>query len=76
MARVQSQLSGINLAANLSDPTSVFYYYQRLIALRKQTPALIYGTFEPQAAPDELFVYRRVYQGEVYTIVLNLSEQE
>jgi oligo-1,6-glucosidase len=65
----------INLAHNLTDKNSIFHYYRTLIALRKQTPALVYGEFAAQEAPEELFVYQRLYHNEVYQVVLNLSEQ-
>jgi glycosidase len=66
----------INLEQNLAGTHSVFRYYQDMIALRKRTPALIYGEFVPQDAPEELFVYQRVYQGQSFLVVLNLSESE
>lgn len=64
----------INLAANLADPDSIFHYYRRMIALRKATPALIYGEFLPVEAPEELFVYRRSLGGRTYEVALNLSD--
>lgn len=47
-----------------------------MIAIRKGTPALIYGEFVAQKAPEEIFVYQRLYQNEVYQVVLNLSESD
>ncbi len=65
----------INRAAEVANPDSVFHYYRQLIALRKTTPALVYGEFMPQDAPEQLYVYRRVYAGQSYQVVLNLSDQ-
>ena len=65
----------INLEDELADPDSVFHYYRRMIALRKQTPALVYGSFAVQTAPDELFVYQRKDGERSYQIVLNLSDR-
>lgn len=65
----------INLEANLADPDSVFHYYRKMIALRKATPALIYGEFIPQEAPAQLYVYQRVHADQRYQIVLNLSDE-
>jgi len=73
---VNQNYGEVNLENNLKDPNSVFHYYRRMIAIRKQTPALIYGSFERQEAPAELFVYRRIDENESYQVVLNLSEQE
>ena len=65
----------INLERELADPASVFHYYRRLIALRKATPALIYGEFVAQAAPAALFVYRRRDGDDEFEVALNLSDQ-
>lgn len=35
----------VNAAAQESDPDSVLNYYRRLIALRKERPAMVYGEF-------------------------------
>lgn len=65
----------INLEHDQADKNSIFHYYRNMIALRKQTPALVYGQFVAQEVPEELFVYQRIYQDEAYQVVLNLSEQ-
>ncbi|MCB9139979.1 MAG: alpha-glucosidase [Caldilineaceae bacterium] len=66
----------INVAQAMGDPTSVFTYYQRLIALRKQHPALIYGRFD-LFLPEHptLFVYTRTFMGKQFLIVLNISDE-
>jgi oligo-1,6-glucosidase len=68
--------SDINLERDLADKNSIFHYYRNMIALRKQTPALVYGEFVAREAPQELFVYQRIYQNEAYQVVLNLSESQ
>ncbi len=73
---VNPNYTEVNLENNLNDPNSVFYYYRRMIGLRKQTLALIYGQFVLQDAQRELFVYRRLYENEAYQVVLNMSDQE
>ena len=65
----------INLEDELADPDSIFHYYRRMIALRKQTPALVYGSFTVQAAAEELFVYQRQDGERSYQIVLNFSDR-
>ena len=67
----------INAKAELEDPDSVFYYYQKLIALRKQYPLIVYGKYELLLAEDEnLFVYTRELDGQKLLTVCNFSEQE
>ena len=67
----------INAAAELKDPSSVFHYYQKLIALRKQYPIIVYGKYELLLPEDEnLFVYTRELDNEKLLAVCNFSEQK
>lgn len=63
----------INVAQALADKSSIFYTYQKLIALRKSEDWLIYGDYELIDSPDSVFAYRRHWQGLVYLVVVNLS---
>jgi trehalose-6-phosphate hydrolase len=66
----------INVDAALHDPDSVFYTYQRLIALRKREPVLTWGDYE-DLLPDHptLWCYRRQWQGQTLMVVANLSNR-
>lgn len=67
----------INAAAELKDSSSVFHYYQKLIALRKQYPIIVYGKYALLLPEDEnLFVYTRELDDEKLLVVCNFSEQE
>ncbi|MFP4374135.1 MAG: alpha-glucosidase [Spirochaetaceae bacterium] len=67
----------INLADQWDDPDSVLSFYRRLIRLRKESGAALYGDFEVvEEAPSPLFVYRRRAAGETLTVVANLSSEE
>lgn len=67
----------INAKQELADPDSVFHYYQKLIALRKQYPLIVYGKYEALLPEDEnLFVYTRTLDGEKLLTVCNFSDQE
>ena len=64
----------INAEAALDDPNSVFYYYQKLIALRKQHPVFRDGSFtllEPES--EQLFVYTRQTKNEQLLVVCNFT---
>ncbi|NBF40958.1 MAG: alpha,alpha-phosphotrehalase [Spirochaetes bacterium] len=64
----------INLAAQWDEPDSVLSFYRRLIRLRKESAAALYGDFEViEEAASPLFVYRRQTEGEMLTVVANLS---
>ncbi|SUX87599.1 trehalose-6-phosphate hydrolase [Citrobacter koseri] len=64
----------INVAAALNDEDSVFYTYQRLIALRKTEPVLTWGNYQ-DLLPDSphVWCYRREWQGQRLLVVANLS---
>ncbi|WP_380179518.1 alpha,alpha-phosphotrehalase [Kalamiella sp. sgz302252] len=66
----------INVDRALADPDSVFYTYQRLIALRKKHPLLTFGDYEdldPQH--PQLWIYLRRWQGQRLLVVANLGRE-
>lgn len=64
-----------NVKDSMERPDSVFNFYKKMISLRKNTPALIYGSFERKAAKAPLFCYYREYEGEKYYAELNLGKK-
>lgn len=67
----------INAKAETNDPDSVFHYYKKLIALRRQYPVIVYGKYELLLEDSEqLFVYTRTYENEKLLTVCSFSEQE
>lgn len=64
----------VNAAAQESDPDSVLNYYRRLIALRKERPAMVYGEFtEYEAERGDVYVYTRTLGDERLLVTLNLT---
>jgi oligo-1,6-glucosidase len=64
----------INAKEEVANPNSVYHYYQRMIELRKNSPALIYGDYkdlDPQNT--NVFAYTRTLGNEKYLVVLNFS---
>ena len=67
----------INAEEQVSRENSVFHYYQKLIALRKEMDVIVYGHFallEPEH-PD-LFVYTRTLGEEKLLVICNFSGKE
>ncbi len=54
----------VNVAAALRDENSVFYTYQKLIALRKTQPVLIWGDYQILPDSPSVWCYRRQWQGQ------------
>lgn len=74
---VNPNYTEINAKAQTSDPDSVFHYYKKLIALRKQYPVIVYGKYELLLEDsDDLFVYTRTLENTKILVVCNFSEKE
>ncbi|WP_137646527.1 alpha,alpha-phosphotrehalase [Escherichia albertii] len=64
----------INVKTALADESSVFYTYQKLIALRKQEPILTWGNYQDLLPiSPALWCYRREWQGQSLLVIANLS---
>jgi alpha-glucosidase len=66
----------INVATEQSDPRSMLALYQRLIALRRATPALEIGSYTTVTANGDLLAYIRADGSKRLLIALNLGSQE
>ena len=74
---VNPNYTDINAEKALADPDSVFYYYQKLIRLRHETPVIVYGVFEPLLTDDHnVYAWRRVLGDRVLTVACNWSDQD
>lgn len=65
----------INAEQALADPESIFHYDQKLIALRKWTPCLVYGSFVPlEEKSPRLFCYLRTLEQERILVLLHFGD--
>lgn len=72
--KVNPNYEEINAANALADPNSIFYYYQRLIQIRRQHPIIVYGTYDLLLDDHpEIYAYRRRLQDEQLLVILNFS---
>lgn len=66
----------INAKQQMDDPDSVFHYYKKLIALRKEHLILTYGDYELLMPDHEtLYAYTRTLGEETWLVVLNFSTE-
>lgn len=64
----------INVKKALADPDSIFYYYQKLIRLRKENPIVVYGTYDLILEDNEqIYAYTRTLGNEQLLVILNFS---
>ncbi|SDI07150.1 glycoside hydrolase family 13 protein [Alteribacillus bidgolensis] len=67
----------INAEQALQDPNSIFYYYQKLIQLRKQEEIVVYGDYELLFEEDEdIFAYTRTLGKETLLVVCNFTDKK
>ena len=73
---VNPNYTQINAEAALADPDSVFYYYQKLIALRHEYPVIVYGVFKARMMESEtVYAYERELDTERLTVACNWTDQ-
>ena len=64
----------INVEQALADPDSVFYFYKKLIQLRKENEVMVYGNYETLLDDhEEIYAYTRELENERWLVVMNIS---
>ena len=75
--RMASGWQEVNAEAQMADEHSVLRYFQSLIRLRRENPALVYGDFRPVFLKDkhwqDLFCYFRIGHRQKFYIECNLT---
>lgn len=75
--KVNPNYTSINVEADLNSTDSVYQYYQKLIALRKQHEVMVYGDYKDLLEDhEELYVYTRSLNGTTWLVILNHSDSE
>lgn len=77
---VNPNFTEINAQAALDNPDSLFYYYQKLISLRRGElqDLMVYASFNPLDADDaEVYAYERhADNGEKLLVIANFTDHE
>lgn len=78
--KVNPNYKEINVEQALTDPDSIFYYYQKLIRLRKEHPVIVYGRYDlipttPEGRDDDpaIYAFTRTGEGERLLVILNFT---
>ncbi|MFZ5915990.1 MAG: alpha-amylase family glycosyl hydrolase [Chloroflexota bacterium] len=67
----------VNVETQLDDPTSILNLYRRLLAYRKATPALQWGSYQPiEQVPPSCYAFLRQTKTRNILVALNFSEKE
>ena len=72
--KVNPNYKEINAEKALQDEKSIYYYYRKLIRLRKQYPIIVYGDYQ-LILPDheQIYAYIRCYEKEKLLVIANFS---
>ena len=74
---VNKNYETINAKTEREDQDSIFYYYQKLIELRKQYDVIAYGDFEEVAREHkDVIAYKRHYENETLFVISNFYGKE
>lgn len=74
--KLNSSYSEINVEQDLKSSDSVFKYYQKLIALRKEYPVFAYGEYKLILPDSEnIYAYLREGKDNNLLVLLNFSDQ-
>ena len=74
---VNPNFTEIHAAKSVTNPQSVYHYFRKLLALRKQNLAWIYGDYyDLDQQHPSLFCYSRTLGDERFLMVLNFSKQK
>lgn len=72
---VNPNYTAINAADELKDQNSVYRYTQKAIALRRSSPAFVYGSYtDLDPHQEQVFAYTRTLGEAKYLVVLNFSK--
>jgi alpha-glucosidase len=62
-----------NVSSQQADPGSLFNFTKKMLALRKEIPALCRGEFVPLVTPPEVLAYQRCSEQQFVLVAMNFS---
>ena len=75
--KVNPNYPAINAKQALADPQSIFYYYQKLIRLRKDNPIIVYGRYDLiLESHREIYAFTRTLEDDRLLVILNFTKNK
>ncbi|MFS0750754.1 glycoside hydrolase family 13 protein [Oceanobacillus sp. 1P07AA] len=75
--KVNNNYTDINVEQELSDSTSIYHYYRKLIELRKQNEVLIYGGYDLILEDHaQIYAYTRTLDKKQLVVFVNLFPEK
>ena len=69
--RVNPDYGRLNVELQRANDKSLLNFYRQLIALRRESPALMRGTYRSPSRPIDIWAYERTAEGQRMLVVLN-----
>ncbi|MGE7880898.1 glycoside hydrolase family 13 protein [Bacillus sp. NPDC094077] len=67
----------VNVEHAIQDENSIFYYYKKLIELRKNNEIIVYGSYDLILENNpSIFAYVRTYEDEKLLVIANFTAEE
>ena len=66
----------VNVETEEKEEDSILNFYRKMIRLRKENEALVYGSFEQIRTDRNVFAYRRKKDDREFLIIMNLTGKE
>ncbi len=74
--KVNPNFTTINVKEAKSAPQSIWYYYQKLIRMRKENPVIVYGEYQPILEEDpHIVAYVRILASSRLLVILNFTAE-
>jgi alpha-glucosidase len=75
--KVNKNYQTVNVEKQLEDQDSILQFYKQMIQLKKKHQIFSYGSYDLLLPDDEqIFAYKRTFEGKTAVIVTNLSNEE
>jgi len=75
--KVNDNYTKINEAAQEDDPNSILNYFRKMVKLRKDNLAFVYGTYQlVQPEHSQIYAYTRSLGKDSFLVLLNFSSKE
>jgi oligo-1,6-glucosidase len=72
--KVNPNYTAINVKQALANSDSIFYYYQKLIALRKANPVIVYGIYDLiLESHEQIYAFTRTLNDDRLLVILNFT---
>ena len=66
----------INVKKAMADPNSIFYFYKKMLAFRKEHSTFVYGKYKDlDPSHEKIYAYRRSDENKTFVVILNFSSE-